>query len=183
MRITFIFLISLLLSACSSAPTTDINYYLLDTNIVDLDKNSAKKSGETIRLNKLHLAHYLENTRLPLLQHDQVIAFASQHVWAEPLQISIQRILVNDFKRYSPYQLRLKHTPNSKNSDYSLEIHITHFSATDDASVILLGSYWFDEKEHSFHFKRELTADGFSHSVGKQRELIAELVKEISHNI
>ncbi len=182
MRIMFILLISLL-SACSSTPTTHINYYLLDANTADFDTSPVKKNGKTITLNKLHLAHYLDNTRLPLLQHDQAVIFASQHVWAEPLSLSIKRILVHDFKYNSPYQLRLNTTPTAQNSDYQLQIEISHFSATDDSTVILIGSYWLNEKEHSFHFKRELASDGFNHSVGQQRALISELVKMISNNL
>jgi uncharacterized lipoprotein YmbA len=182
MRIIFIVLISILLSACSSAPTR-INYYLLDANVVNSENKAEAKTGKTITLEKLQLAHYLESIRLPLLQHNQGVVYASQHVWAEPLKLSIRRVLVNDFKHFSTHQLRLNSMPNAKNSDYQLQINIDHFSATDNSTVILSGSYWLNKNEHYFHFEQALTTDGFNHSVGQQRKLISDLVTMIADNI
>lgn len=182
MRLTFIVLISILLCACSSVPT-QINYYLLDSSIIGVKNKTETKTGKTITLEKLQLAHYLESVRLPLLQHDQGVVYASQHVWAEPLQLSISRVLVHDFKNSSAHKLRLTTMPNAENSDYLLQIHIDHFSATDDSTVILTGSYWLNNDEHSFHFKKALTADGFNHSVGQQRLLISELAQMITSDI
>ncbi|MFW5426462.1 MAG: membrane integrity-associated transporter subunit PqiC [Methylophagaceae bacterium] len=182
MRTTFITLISILLSACSSAPT-QINYYLLDATAVAYENKTELNTSKTITLKKLQLAHYLESVRLPLLQNNQGVVYASQHVWAEPLQLSISRVLVHDFKHDSKHNLRLSSMPNAQNSDFQLQIQIDHFSATDNSTVILSGSYWLNENEYSFHFKRALTADGFNHSVGQQRALISELVKMISVTI
>jgi uncharacterized lipoprotein YmbA len=182
MRIIFILLAVLVFSSCTSTPTP-LNYYLLDNNTTAIKQSLGNNDGKTITLLKLQLAHYLENVHLPLLQHDHTIVYANQHVWAEPLALSIKRILVEDFRQYTHNQLRLKRMPNAKNSDYQLLITITHFSATDDSTVILVGSYWLNEKEYSFNFSRDLTADGFSQSVAQQRLLISDLVKMISGDL
>jgi uncharacterized lipoprotein YmbA len=183
----FIVLVTLIISACSTVPS-QINYHLLDSTMTDVGNNQKRITDKKITLQKLQLAKYLQSASLPLLQQDHGVIYANQHVWAEPLQLSIQRVLVNDFNQFSTHQLLLDNMPNAANSDYQLQIQIDHFSATDNSEVVLIGTYWVsDDKTVSngqpFFFKRQLDLDGFSYAIGQQRLLINELAKMIASDI
>jgi len=183
----FIVLVSLMISACSTVPS-QINYYLLDSAINDVGHHQKLTTAKKITLQKLQLAKYLQSASLPLLQQDHGVIYANQHVWAEPLQLSIQRVLVNDFNQLSSHQLFLDNMPNAVNSDYQLQIQIDHFSATNNSEVVLIGTYWLSNHKiasngQPFFFKQQLDVDGFSYAIGQQRLLITELVKMIASDV
>ena len=80
MRIVFIVLFSLLISACSSAPSK-ISYYLLDGAITNVVKQPKQTAGKQITLQKLQLAKYLQSASLPLLQQDHGVIYANHLVF------------------------------------------------------------------------------------------------------
>ena len=189
MRLLSILMIigSMLMLGCSSTPV-NIKHYLLDANPQPLTSNSNKKSSERtpLLLERLVLASYLNQNSLAILDQNHTLTYANQHLWAEPLQNSITQLLVNDFAKYTDYDLILARDPMSTGIKNRLYLDIHHFVATMDGRVVLSGQYFLktedlsEFKKHAFFIEKNLVQDGYGHSVGVQRELLQELVSAMS---
>ncbi len=176
----------LIMSGCAST-SSQINYYVLENASSSHPRPSTNTNRPTVLLEKVQLANYLQSTNLPILKQDYSVKYARQSAWAEPIEQGIKRALVDDITANSSYQLTLNSMPNSHLSDYQLHIQIDHFSATDNANVILIGQYWLSQKDtllsqQHFNLKHALTKDGFSESVEQQRQLLSQLSQLIAQD-
>lgn len=181
-KVTFIICI-LMLSACSSAPVK-VDYYLLDKDVSAYQNTADTTSLPQLSISRIKLADYLNQPQLAILQNDNRIYYASQHLWAESLYNNIRRSLVNELGKTSKYQVRLISDPSNGNPDYQLDIQIDHLVATDNAKVILAGKFWLMKANkvltrRDFYLQKDLTNSGFSHAIEQQRLLITELSQQI----
>ena len=171
-----------LLTGCSSPPV-ELKHYLLDQKL-DVYKNTRVQGDIRVELQRIKLARYLQQSQLAILQQDNQLYFASQHVWAEELHHGISRALVNDINLDKEIHIFTPSEPGNHQSQYQLELQIDHLVATDDAKVILAGKLWLlDGKKVKastpFYFHSELQGDGFSQAVTQQRQLLSQLAQKI----
>lgn len=182
------------LAACSSQAQLSVNYYILDHELAAYQQSSSTAKhnpDKQIVLSQVRLAKYLEQSQLTILQNNHQLYYTSQHVWSEQLKHAIARALVNDFNTASnDYHLVLKNEPTSHDSRYQLQLQLDHLVATDDSEVILAGKFWLLDHQKNkkgelvasspFYFSKDLSENGFSHSVKQQRQLLKQLANRIS---
>jgi len=181
-KTTVLLLTSLLLGACSNAPVT-MQHYVLDQQL-NAYQSPNHNAGTQVTLTRIKLARYLQQSQLAILQQNNQLYFASQHVWAEELNHGISRALRNDINQQQDMYLFAENEPGHQQSQYQLEIQIDHLVATDKAKVILAGKLWLLAQQQlktssPFYFELDLTEDGFSHSVTQQRQLLRQLAQQI----
>lgn len=175
-----------LLSACSSAPVT-LKHYLLDQQLNAYQGQTY--NGETlVTLQRIKLARYLQQSQLAMLQQDNQLYFASQHVWAEELNHGISRALRNDINQQQDMYIFAANEPGQKQSQYQLQIQIDHLVATDQSKVMLAGKFWLMQQQElkastPFYFEASLSQDGFDHAVSQQRKLLSQLAEKITQVI
>jgi uncharacterized lipoprotein YmbA len=185
MKAGILTLVLLMLTACSSTPER-VNYYVLSNQSSEWQSTELSASQSLIvTLSKLSLAKYLSQPNLALLEREHEINYANKHVWAEPLDSSFAKALVDDFNRLDSVRLLLAGDPNAGGSDLSLQIRIDHFLPTDSGNVVLIGDYWLLKKgevlvSKSFSLSEPLDKDGYAHSVAIQRQLVNELAKNLA---
>lgn len=174
-------LVAWLLTACSATPERP-NYYLLANH---LPEASSPPATAVLTLNRLVLADYLNQSSLAMLQGEHQLLFANQHIWAEPLQQGISRVLSHDLSEVSGQSLLLPGEPGALSSDFQLELEIHQFLPTDNGEVVLRGKLWVLADNNllgseSFDFSVSLEGDGYSQSVARQRQLIRLLAEKIA---
>ncbi|MBR9910861.1 MAG: membrane integrity-associated transporter subunit PqiC [Gammaproteobacteria bacterium] len=145
---------------------------------------TAADSGISIRLQGIKLARYLAQANMTLLRGDHSIYYASQHVWAEPLEQGFKRALARDLSESGGIQLLLEDEPAARPAQRELLLQIDNFTATEDSRALLVGKFWLFQKgelvvSRQFQFSRTLTDDGYLHAVQQQRALIAELAQSV----
>lgn len=184
MKKALIFLSVIMLSACSSKPVS-MHYYLLDQSTQAYQQLDAQPvKGKTITLSPVKLAKYLQQAQLVILKNSHQLYYSNQNVWAEPLSYGVSRALINQVNSSSEHQLKLASEPHGQSSDYQLQLQIDHLVATENSQAILAGKFWLLKKgqlitNQPFYYEIDLTADGFAHAVGQQRQLINKLAQKI----
>lgn len=163
----------LILSACSSSIQTT-QYYLLDSSPnLTVKKQAPYYQGELT----VNIAEYIDKPYIAMLINDNQIHYSLFHLWAQPLQKSIENILIKKLSSGIETDIKIK-------SDRAIVIDIEHFHATDQSTVILSGQYQLSKGVASeptpFYFETKLEQDGYSHSVKKMRELTILLVDKLS---
>lgn len=184
MRSLFIIIIGIMLTACSSSPVK-VSYYLLDQDTSVYKNNNALEKRPQLSITRVKLSNYLTQSQLAILQDNNQIYYASQHLWAESLYSNVRRSLVNDLNSQSHYQVRLSGDPSSSVDGYQLDIQIDHLVATDQSNVILAGKYWILKggkivSFRDFYLTKALTESGFNHSITQQRQLLRLLADDIN---
>lgn len=178
-RLTLL-LLAVILSACTTS-SGPIHRYVLETGSGSGELNSDVIS---IRLRQFDLARYLAQPSLTLLRGDHGIYYASQHVWAEPLEAGFVRALAHDINLEGRARLLQVTEPSAASSNYELQLEIDNFTATAASDVVLTGKFWmFSQGElvvaRAFDLSTPLTADGYTHAVERQRTLVTDLAKLI----
>ncbi|MCD9460553.1 membrane integrity-associated transporter subunit PqiC [Marinibactrum halimedae] len=183
-------LITTILAACSSAPIP-IEYYLLDTGYNTqahsvIHSHDAHNTTELPRvlLKNLTIANYLEQNELSILEANHKIYYANQHLWGEPIKVGLARALQHDLAKSKSALLVLPNEPDALEASTILTVKIDHFSATDSGEVILTGTFWIDNGQHTvripFNETEILESTGFKFAVTQQRQLIQNLSEIIA---
>lgn len=172
---TAILAILFLMVGCSST-ANNTSYYLLTPP--EARQSAEANGGPVILLAELKLANYLQQSGLALLQTDHQVSYATWHVWAEDLQQGIKRALKNDIENQS--DITLEFSSRGAQPSCTLALQIDHFTPTGNAEVVLSGNYRLTGQQQRqttkpFYLTAALDADGFNHSVEKQRALLTEL--------
>ncbi|GAB2680144.1 ABC-type transport auxiliary lipoprotein family protein [Aliiglaciecola sp. 3_MG-2023] len=185
--------IMLLLVGCATETNTNVQYYLLDNaTSMPVHEDLAQRST-TVVVETIELADYLKHAGLSMQLDEHQVYYSKQHFWAQPLQASIQNALIKDLNKnsnttsfYTPKQV------NSSQTDLTLSVKINHFLPTNKSKVVLVGQYWLYNDHHQkdltpsmYHFKFELplAKNGYGHAVGKLRNLVEDLSKDIINNM
>ncbi|NOR69539.1 MAG: hypothetical protein GQ532_07565 [Methylomarinum sp.] len=178
------------LSACASN-TQSIKYYSLGLNGIQ-DSNDAIQANQVrVVVAPIQLAKFLNQNNMVMQIGEHEIYKANFHRWAEPLDQSISKLLVQKLnnKKSNAYQFVKSNEYMTENSSLHLSLEIDQFHSTDNAQVILSGHYWLHNKEKSFasmkHFSisEQLTRDGYHHSVEKLKGLLGQLANQIVDSI
>jgi uncharacterized protein len=189
-KLFIISLLSVFLSACSSAPAPQVNYYLLNTPIANNLVTATAKNAIKVTLHDIRWPHYLKRQSLVMLVGENKINFSHYHLWAESLAQGFAKSLKQEFSQQSAIAL----VENRDNTTLDLTIEIAHFYPTDNAQVVLSGRYWlatpvnvnknvYQQQPIAFSFQQALTANGYAQSVKQMRALITLLAAKITDDI
>ena len=182
------------LSSCTSEPLS-VRYYLLHTPENKVT-NTIDNAKPIVILRLLDVADYLRQPSL-VMQVDQFeLHYSHQDVWAEKLQSSFFKALLQDLNISGNTNYVASSSPEAINAVTTINVKLEHFHATDASTVVSSGQYWLsahDRKNdknkdlpnssHSFYFKSELKQDGYAQAVKQLRALMASLAKQIEKDI
>jgi uncharacterized lipoprotein YmbA len=195
MKIVTICLCLALLNSCTSEPL-NVRYYLLHTPEKSVSNTTSEtsyiKTKSITVLQLLDVADYLRQSSLVMQVDQNELHYSRQDVWAEKLQSSFYKALLQDLNSTDQRNYVASSSPMAKHAAAAITIKLEHFHATDDSTVVGSGQYWLSEKDlqtsknehivtstHSFFFESQLKQDGYAHAV----EQLRRLVKNIAHKI
>jgi uncharacterized lipoprotein YmbA len=204
MKIVTICLSVALLIGCTSEPLS-VRYYLLHTpenkvpNITLVTqpiKTQPIKTKPTVVLQLLNVADYLRQSSLVMQVNQHELHYSRQDVWAEKLQSSFYKALLQDLNAIGQRNYVTSSSPNATLATTTISIQLEHFHATDTSTVVSSGRYWVSADEpktdkskdlvtsiHTFYFESDLKQDGYAHAVEQLRTLVASLSNEIERDI
>ena len=199
MKIVTICLCIALLSSCTSKPLS-VRYYLLHTpeNKVSNTTLETKhiKTKPIAVLQSLDVADYLRQSSLVMQVDQHELYYSRQDVWAEKLQSSFYKALLQDLNATGQRNFVASSSPNATHAAAAITIKLEHFHATDSSTVVSSGRYWLSvnnpqtaknndlaTSSHTFFFESQLKQDGYAHAVEQLRTLVVDLSKQIEKDI
>jgi uncharacterized lipoprotein YmbA len=194
MKIMITLLSLVLLASCTSKPLM-VKYYLLHTPDNKI-LNTRVQTKPIVILQMVDVAEYLNQSGLVMQIDKFELYYSRQDVWAEKLQSSFYKALLEDLNATGQRNYVVYDSPNAVFASSRIKIELAHFHATDTSSVVSSGRYWLslnspqstEQNEltslsHAFFFESELKQDGYAHAVKKLRTLINDLAKQIEKDI
>lgn len=161
-------LVGLVLVGCQSRPAPEVHYYLLQPSGKALTRG-------VVHVSSIELPAYLKTANLMLSVSDYEIRPAQYHLWSEPLEDGIRRVLeaelgsqLKDLDREGP--------------SVQVELDIETFHATESGEIVLSGSWRLRGEEaegHSFSIESSLKADGYPAAVEAHVRVLSVLAKSI----
>lgn len=194
MKTSLILLFLGLLASCTSKPLI-MKYYVLHTPENKISDNS-NKTKPMVLLQMVDVAEYLNQSGLVMQIDKYELYYSRQDVWAEKLQSSFYKALLEDLNATGQRVYVEHNSPNAEFAVASIKVELEHFHATDTSRVVSSGRYWLSLSDPNvtenkklttssqpFFFESELNQDGYAHAVEKLRTLINSLAKQIERDI
>ena len=194
MKMITIFLCIALLSSCSSKPL-NVRYYLLHTPEMKIS-DTTDKIKPMVVFQLLNVADYLRQSSLVIQVAQHELHYSRQDVWAETLQSSFYKALLQDLNTTSERIYVASSSPNAMFAEVAITLKLEHFHTTDSSTVVSSGQYWLSvntpqtnkNKEmtassYPFFFESGLKQNGYAHAVEQLRALIFILSKKIEKDI
>lgn len=160
----------LLLSACNSIPKEETHYFVLNSS--KSTALNAALSSETITLQPVRLAKYLDQPGIVLQTDQHKIKVAHFHRWAEPLKYNLHRY-INQSIGFSI----------TNEAPHTLEVYFQNFNGTQNGSAIVSGYWVFNQKQHPFSYQASLTTSGYTELVMQLALLLDQLCADIAAQI
>ena len=199
MKIMTICLFIALLISCTSEPLS-VRYYLLHTpesNVSNITLETQPiKAKPIVVLLLLNVADYLRQSSLVMQVNQHELHYSRQDVWAEKLQSSFYKALLQDLNAIGQRNYIAATSPDSTFAMTTVSIQLEHFHATGASTVVSSGRYWMSvldpetykskdrvTSSHTFFFESDLKQDGYAHAVEQLRTLIVSLSKKIEKDI
>lgn len=199
MKIMTICLFIALLISCTSEPLS-VRYYLLHTpesNVSNITLETQPiKAKPIVVLQLLNVADYLRQSSLVMQVNQHELHYSRQDVWAEKLQSSFYKALLQDLNAIGQRNYIAATSPDSTFAMTTVSIQLEHFHATGASTVVSSGRYWMSvldpetdkskdrvTSNHTFFFESDLKQDGYAHAVEQLRTLIVSLSKKIEKDI
>ncbi|GAA6185522.1 MULTISPECIES: PqiC family protein [Aliiglaciecola] len=189
----YLFGLTLLLAGCASEVNTNVHYYLLDNAASISMPDDIAQRPTTVAIQTIELADYLKQASLNMQMDNHQVFYSKQHYWAQPLQTSIRNSLLNDLNKTSKTAYFVDpQLVNFKQADLTLGLKINHFLPTYESKVVLAGQYWIYNDQsnrnltdsiYNFKYELPLAENGYGHAVGKLRNLLEQLSKDIVINM
>ena len=179
----------LLLAACGSIPET--HYYVLSSpNLIDLRSADESRGAEVVGVGRISFPDYLKQHGLVMQTDDHQIRAANYHLWGEPLEQGIRRVLFRHLSEAMPDFRIESRRANETQFDYRLDIELESFHGTAHGLVVLHGRwtvYAVEDRRRlaseSFSFDRTLTDSGYQAMVEAQAGLLADLSRSLSTSV
>jgi uncharacterized lipoprotein YmbA len=172
-----------------------VKYYLLHTPKNNISHTSIQAKPVVI-LQVVDVAEYLNKLSLVMQVDKHELYYSRQNVWAEKLQSSFYKALLEDLNATGQRVYVEHNSPDAEFAVSSIKVELEHFHATDTSIVVSSGRYWlslsdtevtknnkFPTSSQPFFFESELNQDGYAHAVEKLRTLINSLAKQIERDI
>ncbi|WP_342804584.1 ABC-type transport auxiliary lipoprotein family protein [Alteromonas sp. M12] len=189
----YLFGLTLLLAGCASEVNTNVHYYVLDNAASISMPDDIAQRPTTVAIQTIELADYLKQASLNMQMDNHQVFYSKQHYWAQPLQTSIRNSLLNDLNKTSKTAYFVDpQLVNFKQADLILGLKINHFLPTYESKVVLAGQYWIYNDQsnrnltdsiYNFKYELPLAENGYGHAVGKLRNLLEQLSKDIVINM
>jgi len=184
-------LLGLLITGCSSVSLSETRYYLLNNqqpikqNMAIVDTSISMKKMVVLSINDL--PEYLTQPYLVMQMADHQLHYARFHMWAEPLQQGLKKVLLADLNNESSTTYFMAKNNNIQQDNVpTLFVNVDYFHASSHSKVMLSGQYWLSKPGEvkqmigkPFYFELRLEQDGYPHSVAKSRGLISKLAEQI----
>lgn len=184
----------LMLIGCTTEPL-NLRYYLLHSPKGEI-ANVRDNSKSTIALQIVNVADYLRQSNLVMQINQHEMYYSQQDVWAEKLQTSFQKALLQDLNSLGKQNYVAASSPIAKVADIKISIELEHFHATDMSTAVGSGRYWISTNTNKnginsvitsenlpFFFESDLQQDGFAHAVEQLRTVIFSLSNQINKDI
>ncbi len=176
----------LLLGACSSSPVKD-NYYSLSLGSYDATNiNSATKRPKKLSIVAVQLPRFLRQQGLVRQVGEHTIDLANHHLWGEPLDEGIGKVLIRELMAKSNTIFVEQNSGRwTADSHCTLRIEIDRFHVTDGNRVVSSGRYWLASADElksvvkSFDNSNTLRRDGYNQVVAQLRTSLAQLAADI----
>jgi uncharacterized lipoprotein YmbA len=167
----------LLLAACSSQPP-QLQTYLLRAPVAAGAATQLADSG--IAVDKLVVAGYIDQPGLVLATGDDTVTAARNHVWAEPLQISLRRYLADEVSAKSGKNVQAR---TNTSTEVRINIDIDQLHGDDQGQAVLV-AYWeiLDRNgSRTFRFSEQqaLAGSGYNALVSAEEALLSRLAEAI----
>ncbi len=148
----------LLLVGCSS-PASEIRYYQLATQAATAIDTTQKPP---LAIAPISVASYLNGSGLVLQQSAVEFSIARQHLWADALELQLQRQLTEYLLLALPKQpLAALNTPGAR----TLQVEIDRFYASENGQATVSGRYSLSGQRGRttvpFSYQVALAADGY----------------------
>lgn len=182
-----------LLQACASSPTDRVKYYSLSLNSSEVTHQSIKhvnQHASRIVVGPVQLPKFLRQDKLIMQVGTHEIYNANFHRWAEPLEESIAKVLVQTLNQDNTHFSFSRIFPQWRTSaKFNLKLEFEKFHATDNAEIVVSGRYWlYDDQsnlkiDQTFTITDTLTQDGYAHAVEKLQDALSQLSADISRTL
>jgi uncharacterized lipoprotein YmbA len=176
------------LTACGSNPVEDHYYSLVlaaddVTAPVDTDQANTR-----LIVGPVELAEYLTRRGLAMQIGSNQIQMANHHLWAEPLEEAISKVLVRDIANLASGMAVERDAGRWTDAgDCRLRIEFDKFHATDRARVVSSGRYWVSSSDSSvkqeFDVTERLSSGGYDNAVTALRRSLGTLAAQITGTI
>lgn len=183
MKKTIFIILALSLAGCASngiAPT--VSYYTLTSPGNSLESDIPVRAPIVMSLPTL--AAFLTQPKLVVGGEGNKLIFANYHQWAEPLQESILKSLVQGLNAQTDAAFEVV---GSCQLCPQVAVTIDHFYPTIDSSVVLAGHYSITHGDASrrqyFRFDRPQSVDGYDGAVADMILLLDELVHHLAQQL
>ncbi len=149
----------LLSAGCTSLdvlePKPDVSkFYFLDHSEI-LKGHSVSPDGETVLLEFSSMAKYLDQRPITLISGPNQLKFAEFHRWGEPLEASVNHILLSCVAReLSTTRVAFKNLSRGEEWDHRVGYHIYKLGGSVDGPVVLEVSWWHTGADGKRNFKR-----------------------------
>jgi len=192
MRQIMLFFVSfLLLTACTSNSTVQLNYYLLDSSTSpSLNSDKINENRPLVVIGNVKLSEYLQQSSLSMQTAEHLIHHAHNHLWAEPLPDAVVKVLLKDLRAITAeYGFEEMANRWQGKARYQIALQVNQFHPITQQQVILSGRFWLTDlvgdktQAMDFNYTKELMEDGYAHSVEQQRQLLNELAQHIAASI
>lgn len=176
------------LAACSSTPIED-HFYSLVLAADDVAVTPAADNAHArLVVGPVELPDYLDQRGLVIQTGSNQVRAANHHLWAEPLEEAIAKVLVRDISRLASDIIVDREAGRYTESvDCRVRIEFDRFHATSNSKVVSSGRYWVTsakvETRQEFNTSQTLSADGYAHAVEALRVSLASVAAQISATI
>jgi uncharacterized lipoprotein YmbA len=172
---------AVLLAACSSQPPQTATY-LLRTEVGTTSGTQMADSG--IALGNVRVATYIDQPGLVLATGDGTINAARNHVWAEPLQVSLRRYLAIQISSASGRDIAASGTAGTKSL---IDVTVDQLHGNDSGAAVLV-AYWdigsgADRRSFRFSEQQALSGSGYDALVRAEEALLKRLAEAIAASL
>jgi uncharacterized lipoprotein YmbA len=175
-------LLIVLLSGCASQ-VTEPSYYLMRSN-QNLQSSKLQPSQE-YSLGTVEIAAYLNRPGLVMETADGQMHPASQNLWAEPIYDGVRNLLATEISNVFGQEL----LPTKLNKNTAVvNIRIDQLHGTQDGKAQLVAYWWLVRDNqvtglNRFSDSRNLKKSGYGALVDAEKDLLAELAKNIAASL
>ena len=178
-----IFIIFLLLSSCFCGYSKPTRFY----NLIIYKNNTIGNKRILINIEPINIPSYLDRPQIITMKNQPTeLNISETNRWAEPLNIAIQRALIQDLQSSLPNAII--NLEQKDKADYSIFIKVNNFISKFNESTILDISYIIKDKNgkvlitKNSNFKNKLS-DNYWDLVANYSRLINDLSIEIAKKI
>ncbi|SBS32418.1 hypothetical protein MAQ5080_02258 [Marinomonas aquimarina] len=178
MRVILLLVTMMLVVGCSSPTLQPPKYYVLSGTPMQLIPHKVQHPAVEVR--SVALSDYLQSANIVLQVSDHELFFSANHLWAEPLQVGIEKVLSN----------RLSQTQSlSDVPALLLDVNIDYFHIVDRDAVILSGNYVVESQtganlvRERFTLREPLNHSGYEYAVSVMSSILGALSQEIAAKV